>query len=1028
MPTDVEFRLLGPVTAKVGEVQLDLGPAKQRCVLAVLLISAEPQISASTLIDRVWGDMPPDEARNTLYSYLARLRKALQRSGVKIRRHAGGYQIDLGEAEVDVRRAAALLGKAERLPAPRRTEALRQALDLWRGEPLDGLAGDWVERTRNHLRRQRLSLLTEWATLRRAEDGAEEVIARLRPLIPAYPLAEALTAQLVLALTETGQSTEAAECYQAVVRRLADELGTGPGPALLEAYRKALEPTAAPRPTMPVPAQLPAAPAGFVGRAPELARLDALLPDAGEQAPGILLVTGTPGVGKTALALTWSHRVATRFPDGQLYVNLRGYAKTPPLRSIDVLWAFLRALGVLPEQIPVDEHDAAALYRSLLAERRVLVLLDNAGSAEQVRPLLPGRPGSAVIVTSRDRLSGLLVDEGARRLRLDSLPRDEALAVLARGIGPGRSADSAAAGELVRLCGGLPLALRIAVANLLDDPACDIGDFVGELRTETPLAALETGDAEATVRSAFELSYQRLDPEQRRLFRLLSLHPGPDATLEIAAAAAGLTSAAARRPLDRLVSAHMLQPGAHGRVTFHDLMRQFGQERALAEDSADERAAAADRVAEFFLRTTARAVTIGAPVLARLPLPPPRAAVTPLDFADDAAAIAWLDTERVALLGLAEAAPKLGRDELTWLLCDLLRGYLQTRRNDAEWQRLTEHAFHTADAAGDDRAATSALISQGYLYRVRLRDEEAVRTFTRAAEHADRTGWAAAKALVLTQLGWVLPKVNRADEAVAALHEAIELAASIGEPAIEGNAHGNLGALYERQGLLNAALPHLRAELRQIRTEPAKYREANALTDIGSALTQLGDVEEAVGHHEQAIGLTIELGNRSLKANVLANLTSTLLAAGRLPEAARAAEQARALAELLSFRDVEAEAYSALAVVAAHDGDAPRAAALFRQAHDAADSARDPRSRVLTLVRYAEHTHDTADAERALSLARTHRLGVFEARALLAAAVAGLALGDAGSARRFAELSAAQCERCGYRPGLTRAAAFLAEL
>ena len=996
MPGDgPRFRLLGPVEVRVGVDAVDIGPAKQRCVLAVLVLATEPQLAAGTLVDRVWGDQPPDEARNALYSYLTRLRRVLRGSGVEIRRRSGGYVIDVGRGSVDVRELGELVNEAKAEP-PRRAELLGRALDLWHGEPLSGLAGDWAERTRVSLRRQRLGLLTEWAAVCRAEGDAAGVVTRLRPALQTYPLAEALAAQLVRALHEAGQTAEALDCYETTVRRLSEDLGAEPGPMLLEAYQDVRARPGA----VPVPAQLPAAPAGFVGREAQLARLDTM--------PGLVVITGQAGVGKTALALTWGHRIADRFPDGRLYADLRGYAKGEPLRAVDVLSAFLRALGVSPEQIPLDEESAAAWYRTLLAGRKLLVLLDNAASAEQVRPLLPGTPGSVAVVTSRDGLSGLLVEEGARRLRLDSLPHADALEVLSRGLGAGRvSGAPEAADDLVTLCGRLPLALRIAVANLLDDPGCDIGDYVAELRAETPLAALETADAEAAVRTAFELSYLRLDAEQRRLFRLLSVHPGPDFPAEVAAAVAGIGQGAARRLLDRLTSAHMLEPRGRGRAAFHDLLRQFAAERLAADDPPEARAAAFDRLAEFSLRTASAAASVGAPVLA------PLARVSAPGFADDVEAIAWLDAERANLLALAEAGPSRGRPELAWQLCDVLRGYLQIRSHHHDWRGLAEHALRVASG---DRAVAAALLSQGYLQRLRLDDDEAVGTFARAATHAERAGWVAGQAVVLIQLGWVLPRLGRPDEAAEGLRRAIVLAAGAGEPAIESTAHGNLGALHERLGRLLPALPHLRAELRHLRLEPAKYREANGRTDLGNVLAQLGELGAAVTQQQAALRLARELGNRRLEAFVRANLASAFLDVGEFGAASAWAASALELADRLALSDVEAEACSALGVVASREGS--RASELFQRALAAGERAGDVRSRLLAEVRFAEELGSAEDASRLVALAREQRLRVLEARALLALARSS---GDVEAALA----SRALCGSCAYAPGLHRAEALI---
>ncbi|WP_020669214.1 AfsR/SARP family transcriptional regulator [Amycolatopsis nigrescens] len=999
-----ELNVLGSVELRADGQRVELGPAKQRCVLAVLLL-ADGQVSTGTLIDRVWGERSPAEARNALYSYLTRLRKALRGSaaGADIRRYSGGYLLEVPDARVDLRRFTALAERAAGESDERRAERLGEALRLWRGEPLTGLSGGWVERERAGLHRLRVTMLAEWAGLRLAAGAAAEVVHGLRAAVGEYPLAEALTARFLLALHRTGETGEALDRYAETVRRLAEQLGAEPGPALLEVHRELESPSAsrtvpAERASVPVPAQLPSPPAGFVGRDAQLARLDGLA----AEPPGILLVTGAPGVGKTALVHTWGHRAAASFPDGQLYLDLRGHAKVEPLRSIDALSTFLRALGVASARIPFDENAAAGLYRSLLAERRMLVVLDNAASTEQVRPLLPGTAGCVAVITSRERLSGLLVGEGARRMRLDSLRVPDAVALLADGLGADRvSAEPVAAAELTELCGCLPLALRIAVANLLDDDSGDIANYVAELRTETPLAALETDGTPSAVRSAFDLSYHRLGAEQQRMFRLLARSPGPDFTAETAAALAGTRIATARRLLDRLAGAHLIEPRDRARYAFHDLLRQYAIEQGTGEDFGP----ALHRLGEHYLRSADRATRLAAPALAPPELPAPQG-VAVAEFPEERAALEWLDDERPNLVACCLAATALGRPELSWLLCGVLRGYFQIRSYHADWRSVVHAGVAAADLHGTPANRALAQLGLGYLHRYRG-DEQAAAVFSTARELASGAGWRLGEAAALAQLGLIYPKLDRPEDAVDVLLRAVAVGREEGDAAIEGAAHGNLGTVYVRLGQPRRALPHLFRELELLELAGSRFREANALTDLGLAHAQLGEYPPAIRRHRRALELATALGHRPMLANAQVNLAAAYLESGLLAEAAEQAGPALRLAKQLRVRDTEAEALSVLAA-AVDPGRHPEALLAARECDD---------HRLLAEVatRYAERDGaEPSDVDDALAVARAHGYRIFEARALL---VQSRLLGDPGPAQR----SLALCRETGYRPGEARA-------
>lgn len=540
----MDFRLLGPVEARVGGVRVDLGPAKQRCVLAVLLAQAGRPVPTEVLVARVWGDKPPAEARGTLYSYLTRLRRILAGTGAGPERTPGGYVLAVRKDRVDLHRFTTGKDLAE-----------------WRGEPLYGLSGEWAEQVRAGLRRRHVELLAAWAEEALAAGDAAVVVDRLGGALDEYPHAEGLIEVFLRALRADGRTAEALEFFEAKRTQLRAELGVRPGVALREIHRQLLGPATVKR--------FPAAPAGFAGRTAALAQLD----DAVLSAASVIVISGPGGVGKTALALAWSQHVADLFPDDCLHIDLRGYTSGEPMCASEALSTLLQALGVAPEDVPLDDASAAALYRSVLAGRRMLVLLDNAGSAEQVRPLLPGTPGSLAVITGRDRLGDLVANVGARRVCLGPLDAAEAIELLSCALGADRvHGDETGAAELAALCGRFPLALRIAAAHLAERPGLSLGRYV------LPAFA---------VQASFALSYRRLPDAERRVFRLLGSHPGSDFTAETVAALTGLPPADAKRALRLLASANLVEQRTSSHFAFHDLLRRYAvalneQGRALA--------------------------------------------------------------------------------------------------------------------------------------------------------------------------------------------------------------------------------------------------------------------------------------------------------------------------------------------------------------------------------------------------------------------------------------------------------------
>ncbi len=616
----MEFFLLGSLhVCPVARAEIPVPPGKQRVLLAVLLLHANHAVSAGILVEALWGSEPPPSAHAALRNYVKRLRKALgDGDHTLIRSVPGGYLIRADANDLDVTRfeeqeragrEAVAAGDWERAAG-----LLHAALALWRGEALEDVRSEWLAaREVPRLAELRLRALETRIDLDLRLGRRPEAIADLWRLTKAHPLRERLHQLLMLALCQDGRYGEALAVYQAARRVLVSELGTEPGPALRQLHQQILasDPslagpgqrhappaavylgggrtagTAAESPRGK-PQQLPVAARLFAGRAAELVTLRRITEEpAGSGLPVIIAVTGAAGVGKTALALRWAHEVAGRFPDGQLHADLRGYDPGSPVPAEEVLAGFLRSLGVPGPEIPADQSERAARFRGLLAGRRLLVVLDNARSAEHVRPLLPAAPGCAVVVTSRDALAGLVVRDGAQRVDLDLLPLADAVCLLRSLIGGRVDADPAAARTLAEQCARLPLALRAAAELAADRPAEPLAELVWQLGDRHQRLDLLDGggDPRTAVRAVFSWSYQHLDRYSARAFRLLGLHPGIDIEASGGAALMDTTVAHARRLLIALARAHLIRQTGRARYAMHDLLRAYAAELAVACDS-----------------------------------------------------------------------------------------------------------------------------------------------------------------------------------------------------------------------------------------------------------------------------------------------------------------------------------------------------------------------------------------------------------------------------------------------------------
>ena len=1018
-----QFGLLGPLTVRCRGAVLPVAPGKQRAVLAALLLDAGRVVPVGELAEVLWGSAPPASARVSVQNYVRRLRQALEPAGPGlISTRPGGYVITVAAGELDVTRFETLARSArEAARAGAWADAAgraRSALALWRGEPLADIGSDLLTRREvprlAELRLQALEARIE-ADLQLGRPA--EAAAELQGLTASHPLRERLHALLMLALYRDGRQGEALAAYRAARRVLARELGTEPGTALRDLHQRMLAgdpalaaaaapgspaedslPPAAGGPPL-VPRQLPGAVPHFAGRAAELAELTRRLDQAGERAPETVVIAaigGTAGVGKTALAVRWAHQVADRFPDGQLYVNLRGYDPDQPVTAADALASFLNALGVAGPDLPAGAEERAARYRSLLAGRRVLVVLDNAREVEQVRLLLPGAPGCVVLVTSRDSLPGLVARHGAARLDLDLLPPADAVGLLRALIGARADADPGAAAVLAERCARLPLALRVAAELAAARPDAALAELVSELAGQQRLDLLDAGgDPRTAVRAVFSWSCRHLDADAARAFRLLGLHPGPDLDACAAAALTGTTAENAGRLLGQLVRAHLIQAAAPGRYSMHDLLREYAAEQA---DAAGESGAAGDRLGrpaavsrllDYYLHSAAAAMDVLYPAERHLrpvlAAPAPGRPAPPVT--SPAAALAWLDAERAVLVAVSGFAAARGWPGHATRLAGTVGRYLDIGAHYPDAVTMHGHARQAARQARDRAAEGAALTSLGVAawrqgrYQHAAGQHRLALAVFRAA--ADRAG----EARALGNLGLVEYGMGRYRQAAADHRQALALYRAIGDGHGEANALSNLGTVEYRMGGDQAAAGHFQEALARFRASGDQTGETRALTNLGAVLERQGQYQEAVGYLRRVLVLCRDTGDRVVAGNALANLGVIEERLGRYDEAAGHHQEALELFRQIGDRAGEAEARNGLGetLLAAEQPDQARdqlsaALDLARQVGDGWQEGRACDG----LARAAHAAGDLAQARRRWqqALARYQDVGAPEAGAV----------------------------------------------
>lgn len=767
----VEFGVLGPVEVRLDGEPIPVG-RRQQAILALLLVEADRLVTLDQILDRVWGEGRPARPANAVQTQLTLLRRSLAPlPDVTITWQTGAYRLVVDEATIDLHRFRSLVAHARAADDEQAAQHWSAASELWRGEPFAGIDLPWFTTARATLLAEYEAATLDHAdTLLRLGQHAQ-TLPDLQERTTRRPLDERLAAQLMLALHGAGRTADALRHYDDLRERLADELGADPGTPLQELHQRIRTNTAVAPSPGPVPRQLPAAPGSFTGRTDELAAMTKILDNATETGGTVIIsaIAGTGGIGKTWLTLHWAHQQRDRFPDGQLFVDLRGFSpESQPLPASAAMSGFLDAIGVPADRAPSSLDAQAALWRTLIADKRMLIVMDNAANTEQVLPLLPGGSTNTVLVNSRDRLAGLATGHGAHRVVLDILTDADARDLLATRLGAERlAAEPDAVEELLVHCGGFPLALSIITGNALSHPDFPLATLAAELRDQR-LLALDDTEPTASLPTVLSWSYTALTTEQARAFGLLGIAPGPDIDAAAAADLIDRSPFETRGLLRALERASLLRQHVPGRYGMHDLVRAYAREQAGSEAEPALR-----RIIDFYLHSAYAADATIYPIRASITLAPAVAGTHPRTFDQLGEAMQWFTEEHQNLIAAHQEAAVRGWDEPTWQLA---------------WTRAIFHwrAGRLLDDLASWRTGLAAAL---------------------------RLGDPAAEALARQHLAIASGRVELFDEAHSLAAESIRIAADIGDQVTQAFSERCAFGVYLLQRRLEDGEPHVRRAL-----------------------------------------------------------------------------------------------------------------------------------------------------------------------------------------------------------------------
>ncbi|SPT50215.1 AfsR/SARP family transcriptional regulator [Actinomadura madurae] len=980
----MEFRVIGPVELWINGRRRDLGTPKERCVLAVLLLSPRQPVPAETIIRRVWDDPAPAKARQSLYSYITRLRRHLDDvEGVSLVSRQGSYLIEVDDDAVDLHRFRRLRDQARAISESGDDEyALdhhRRAAELWRAEPLADLTGGWAERTRHILEQELLTAAFLRIDLELQAGNHADLLRELSHLTERHPQDERPVERLMVALYRCGRQAEALEVYRRTHDLFVAESGTDPGPGLRRLQQQILrgdpELLRVPGTQLSVdrrPHNLPGDARVFVGRDDELRQLTDMVPGISGPPAGsavtVLAVNGMGGVGKTTLAVHLAHRLAEHYPDGHMFLELHAHdARREPITPADALDKLFRMIGVPATRVPRALDERAALWRSELAGSRALLVLDDAAGHDQVRPLLPASAGCLVIVTSRRRLTGL---HDAWPLSLDVLPVRDAMVLFSGIAGAGRAEPGADVAAVVERCERLPLAVSMAASRLRHRRTWETRDLLARLTPGDRLLD-ELRDEERGIATVFELSYRGLPPPLRDAFRAFGLHPGPDLTAHAAAAALARPVREAERILEDLLDRHLITEPARGRYRFHGLVQDYARRLARETDPEEERHRTVHRILDFYAGAADRADRLLSPHRPENGVPLVHSPPELPSLEDDTQAAGWFAAEHDCLLNAAAEAVRIGSPRRVARFARVLAGHLESRGHWDAAARLHTRAVEALRSLDDPPGTARALAD---LSHIRFRSgeydaamEEAEKALTIYRSIGDRRGEADA----LGRISLVHWHRSRFSEALARCQEALDIHRSLKDRQGEAtsldrmaiyleftgdyreaerlrqealtifteidDAHGrtmalnNMGDLMIRMGDVDRAAEYY--EQTAADAELSRQHEAIALINMANVHRRTGSHETALANYRAALAIAMELGDRRNQVETLIGIGATFHNTGRYGEALIHHERALTISRSISERYEETLALRHLGETLTASGRYPAAVEHLQQAH-----------------------------------------------------------------------------------------------
>jgi tetratricopeptide (TPR) repeat protein len=922
----MEFSILGATTLTVKGQDVLLGVAKQRGFLAVLLFHVRKPVPVEMIVEHLWSARPVDECRPLLYALASRARAALDTVGLRkalVPSSRGTYQLNVDPDSVDYHRFRRMVSRAREVASrgqhDRSSVILQQAIDLWRDEPLADLHAPRADQLRRHMKDTLLTAHKLLADSQLRIGRHEAVLARLEPLMDVYDTDETLARNWISALNAAGRTDDARDFATKFRRRFRRQLHTEPAIDLVPPHtvRGSRQPADASAPIQ-APQQLPNDIPDFCGQAELLAELDALTVE--QESGTAVIVAGMPGAGKTTLATHWAHRHRHRFPDGQLYLNADAYGPTPPVRPGEALGRFLLALGVPHDRIPPGEEQRRERFNQLLSDKRILIVLDNVLSSDQARPLIPASSGCVTIITSRIRLRRLTIRDGLRSITVEPLAEGEGLDLLRQVIGPARAdREPAAVHELVGISGGLPLVLRIIGEHVAERPRAKIADLVEELSTH--LLDYEGEEVEnPPLRTVLAWSYNALDNETARLFRLLGLYPGRTISSAAAGALLGAQEQHAEPLLNTLARAHLVTHDAARRYGVHDVLRRYAADQMSLETSPDQWRAALGRLLTWYLLSVVDAARVVAPQRISVPDLPIANETAPLRFATYTAAMAWCEAERSTLMALVRSAAEHGFSRYAWQIpgaihdlfgrygrqndvlevhqiavsaatldghevgligsCNNLGGTYFAMHDYPRAAAMFEAGLQRARQIGDARAEATCLHNLAS-FHFRAGDartaiplyEAALSMWTDASDVANQ-------AATLNGLGDAFRRLGQHDESARHYEEALAIVQRIGSSRARASTLGRLAALYLDLRLAQKALDHCAMALRLYDEVTDERSRCDVLITAADAQRQMGRYAEAVDYVHGAIAIVDGIADSLRRAHALAVLVDTLAAVG----------------------------------------------------------------------------------------------------------------------------------------------------